>query len=108
MLVLATLLFAPLVALHASDIPAKKTAVTIVGEDFYINGQPTYEPPILRPDRVSDLIRRVHAMKSSDGRTLLVGTSFGGCIVPTTNVVAHRTSCSFTVTARASRKRSRN
>jgi hypothetical protein len=49
---------------------------------------PTYRPPILRPERVSELIERVRATKAPDGRTLLVGTSFGGCKVPTTNVVA--------------------
>jgi nucleotide-binding universal stress UspA family protein len=49
---------------------------------------PTYEPAILRPDRVSELIQRVRSMKAADGRTLLAGTSFGGCVVPTTNVVA--------------------
>ena len=27
-------------------------------------------------------------MKAADGHTLWVGTSFGGCVVPTTNVVA--------------------
>ncbi len=49
---------------------------------------PGYQPPILRPDRVPELIRRVRAMKAGDGRSLLVGTSFAGCVVPTANVVA--------------------
>ncbi len=49
---------------------------------------PTYKPSILRPDRVSELIQRVRAMQAADGHTLLVGTSFGGCVVPSTNVVA--------------------
>jgi hypothetical protein len=49
---------------------------------------PGYQPPILRPDRVSELIQRVRGMKAGDGHALLVGTSFGGRIVPTANVVA--------------------
>ena len=49
---------------------------------------PGYKPPILRPDRVEELIQRVRATKASDGHTLLVGTSFGGCVVPTSNIVA--------------------
>ena len=49
---------------------------------------PNYQPPILRPNRVSELIERVRKMKASDGHTLLVGTSFGGRIVPSTNAIA--------------------
>ena len=49
---------------------------------------PTYHPPILRPDRVSELIERVRAAKAADGHTLLVGTSFGGRVVPSANAVA--------------------
>jgi len=49
---------------------------------------PNYKPPILRPERVSELIERVRALKAGDGHTLLAGTSFGGRVVPTTNVVA--------------------
>ena len=49
---------------------------------------PDYQPPILRPDRVGELIQRVRAMKATDGHTLLVGTSFGGCVVPAPNIVA--------------------
>jgi hypothetical protein len=49
---------------------------------------PRYLPPILRPDRVSELICRVRATKADDGHALLVGTSFGGRVVPTANVVA--------------------
>lgn len=49
---------------------------------------PTYKPPILRPDRVSELIDRVHKTKATDGHTLLAGTSFGGRVVPTANVIA--------------------
>jgi len=49
---------------------------------------PGYLPPILRPDRVSELIGRVRSAKAGDGHGLLVGTSFGGCVVPTANVVA--------------------
>lgn len=49
---------------------------------------PGYQPPILRPERVSELIGRVRSAKAGDGHGLLVGTSFGGCVVPTANVVA--------------------
>jgi len=49
---------------------------------------PGYKPPILRPDRVSELIQHVRGIKADDGHALLVGTSFGGCVVPTANVVA--------------------
>jgi len=49
---------------------------------------PGYQPSILRPDRVAELIRRVRAAKAGDGHTLLVGTSFGGCVVPTPDIVA--------------------
>jgi hypothetical protein len=45
---------------------------------------PTYRPPILRPDRVSELISRVKKMRPR----LLVGTSFNGNTLPATNVVA--------------------
>ena len=54
---------------------------------------PSYKPPILRPDRVSELIQRVRARKASDGHTLLVGTSFGGCVVPPPTSSRYRTSC---------------
>ncbi len=49
---------------------------------------PNYKPPILRPDRVSELIVRVRNAKAADGHTLLVGTSFGGRVVPSANVMA--------------------
>ncbi len=49
---------------------------------------PNYRPPILRPDRVSELIGRVRRMKAEDGHRLLVGTSFGGRVVPSANVLA--------------------
>jgi hypothetical protein len=49
---------------------------------------PTYQPPILRPERVSELIRRVKAARTPDGRRFLVGTSFGGGVIPRTNIVA--------------------
>jgi hypothetical protein len=42
----------------------------------------------LQWDRVHVLIERVKSMKSRDGRRLLVGTSFNGNTLPTTNVVA--------------------
>jgi hypothetical protein len=38
---------------------------------------PRYEHPILRPDRVHELIERVRGIRA-DGRRLLVGTSYGG------------------------------
>jgi hypothetical protein len=49
---------------------------------------PTYKPPILRWDRVHELILRVRDAKAADGHRLLVGTSFSGSTLPTTNVVA--------------------
>ena len=49
---------------------------------------PKYLPPILRPDRVSELIERVRKTKANDGHTLLAGTSFGGKVAPSTNVIA--------------------
>ena len=49
---------------------------------------PGYKPPILRPDRVSELIERVRKAKAADGHSLLAGTSFGGRVVPTANVIA--------------------
>ena len=49
---------------------------------------PGYKPPILRPDRVSELIERARKAKAADGHSLLVGTSFGGRVVPTVNVIA--------------------
>ena len=49
---------------------------------------PNYKPPILRPDRVSELIERVRSAKAADGHKLLVGTSFGGRVVPSANAIA--------------------
>ena len=49
---------------------------------------PNYQPPILRPDRVSELIELVRNMKAADGHSLLVGTSFGGRVVPSANAIA--------------------
>jgi hypothetical protein len=46
-----------------------------------------YDHAILQPDRVHELIERVKAMKSPDGRRLLVSTSYGGNTVPKENVV---------------------
>ncbi|MDI1248425.1 MAG: hypothetical protein PSV13_06030, partial [Lacunisphaera sp.] len=47
----------------------------------------SYDHPILKPERVPELIERVKGMKSADGRRLLVSTSYGGNIVPKENVV---------------------
>jgi len=49
----------------------------------------TYLPLILRRDRVHELIPRVKAIQTADGRRLLVGTSLPGNTLPTTNMVAH-------------------
>jgi hypothetical protein len=49
---------------------------------------PGYQPPILRPDRVSELIERVRKAKAADGHSLLAGTSFAGRVVPSANVIA--------------------
>ncbi|MCL4194480.1 MAG: hypothetical protein KJZ87_22280 [Thermoguttaceae bacterium] len=45
-----------------------------------------YDHPILRPDRVHELIERVQKT-SRDGRRLLAGTSYGGGTIPGENVV---------------------
>ncbi|MDP3072485.1 MAG: hypothetical protein Q8N18_19485 [Opitutaceae bacterium] len=44
---------------------------------------PKYNPPILRPDRVHELIARVRDTRAADGRRLLVGTSFPVAVMPT-------------------------
>jgi hypothetical protein len=49
---------------------------------------PNYRPEILRIDRIHELIARVRDTRSADGRRLLVGTSFGGNIIPTPEVIA--------------------
>ena len=49
---------------------------------------PTYYPPILGSGRVHELILRVRNARASDGHRLLVGTSFKGGTLPSTNVVA--------------------
>ncbi len=48
---------------------------------------PGYRPPILRPDRVHELIARVRDTRASDGRRLLVGTSFPVKAMPTVEVM---------------------
>ncbi|MBE2282529.1 MAG: hypothetical protein IAE77_03600 [Prosthecobacter sp.] len=47
-----------------------------------------YDHAILNPDRVHELIQRVKGI-AVDGRRLLVGTSFGGGAVPTSQVIEH-------------------
>lgn len=47
----------------------------------------SYDHAILKPERVHELIDRIKAMKSSDGRRLLVSTSYGGGAIPSENVV---------------------
>jgi hypothetical protein len=44
---------------------------------------PKYNPPILRPDRVHELIARVRDTRTPDGRRLLVSTSFPVQVMPT-------------------------
>jgi hypothetical protein len=46
-----------------------------------------YDHDILKPERVHELIEMAKAMKTRDGRRLLVGTSYGGGAVPKENVV---------------------
>ncbi|WP_266367186.1 hypothetical protein [Tellurirhabdus rosea] len=46
-----------------------------------------YDHPILQPERVHELIRRVHERSRKNGRRLLVSTSYGGNTVPQENVV---------------------
>ena len=48
---------------------------------------PGYHPPILRVDRVHELIARVRDTRSADGRRLLVGTSFAHRVMPTVEAV---------------------
>lgn len=45
-----------------------------------------YDHAILRPDRVHELIERVRS-RQRNGRSLLVGTSYGGGTIPKANVV---------------------
>lgn len=47
----------------------------------------TYDHAILKPNRVAELIDRVKK-KQRNGKRLLVGTSFGGGIIPTNQVIA--------------------
>lgn len=46
----------------------------------------SYDHAILRPDRIHELIEMVRK-KEKSGYRLLVGTSYGGCTVPRSNVV---------------------
>lgn len=46
----------------------------------------SYDHAILRPDRIHELIEMVRK-KEKSGNRLLVGTSYGGCTVPRSNVV---------------------
>ena len=46
-----------------------------------------YDHPILKPDRVHELIERVKRATAADGHRLLVTTSYGGNHVPHENVV---------------------
>ncbi len=46
-----------------------------------------YDHAILQPDRVHELIERVQRTTASDGRRLLVSTSYGGNTIPRENVV---------------------
>jgi len=48
---------------------------------------PRYEPPILRQDRIHELIARVRDTKGPGGRRLLVGTSFPVPVMPTAEAV---------------------
>jgi hypothetical protein len=50
------------------------------------SGIKAYDHEILYPERISELILRVKA-KQQNGYRFLVGTSFGGKVVPTSNVV---------------------
>jgi len=46
-----------------------------------------YRQPILRPERVHELIELAKSRSGKDGQRLLVGTSFGGGFIPVSNVV---------------------
>ena len=51
-----TLLFAPGLHSVAADAPTRKTQVTIVGEDFHINGRPTYAGRVWQGHRIEGLL----------------------------------------------------
>ena len=53
---LLPLLFAPGIHSFAADTPARKTTVSIVGEDFRLNGRPTYEGRMWRGHRIEGLL----------------------------------------------------
>ena len=46
-----------------------------------------YRQPVLRPERVHELIELAKSRTGKDGQRLLVGTSFGGGFIPVSNVV---------------------
>ncbi|MDZ4689569.1 MAG: hypothetical protein SH850_31215 [Planctomycetaceae bacterium] len=50
-----TLLLVPCLA-SAADVPARKTAVSIVGETFHINGRPTYPGRMWQGHRIEGLL----------------------------------------------------
>jgi hypothetical protein len=60
-----------------------KNILVEVNNECNINA---YDHPILRPDRVHELINRVKSL-SQNGKRLLVGTSYGGGTIPYPNVV---------------------
>jgi len=53
---IAYLFLLPLLALHAADPPARKTAVSIVGPAFHINGKPTYEGQTWEGNKIEGLL----------------------------------------------------
>lgn len=53
---LAALLLLPLGALRATEAPSRKTTVSIVGEDFHINGRPTLAGRSWQGQRIEGLL----------------------------------------------------
>jgi hypothetical protein len=56
LLTLTALLLVPLVATNAAETLPRKTGVSIVGEDFYINGKPTYAGRTWNGNRIEGLL----------------------------------------------------
>ena len=63
-LMLTALLLAPPALIHAAEAPARKTSVSIVGEDFHINGRPTLAGRSWQGQRIEGLLRNVRMVQA--------------------------------------------
>ena len=63
----------------------RHTVVSISGDEFHINGQPTYAGRKWNGHTIQGLLRVKNSTR--DGRRLLVSTSYGGGTIPKENVV---------------------